>query len=62
VTVVRAWLDAINQATQELESRHPDKQDWKKLLALQADKQIEWTADEDWEQATKTRMLFPGEI
>jgi hypothetical protein len=64
VAVARAWLDAIDQATQELESRHSgtDKRDWKKLLALQKDKHIEWTADVNWEAATKMTKLFPGEL
>jgi len=30
-------------------------------LALQIDKQIEWTVDENWEDATKMRKLIPGE-
>jgi hypothetical protein len=60
--VARAWLDAIDQATKQLEFRHPDKRDWKKILALQTDKQIEWTTDENWEDATKMRKLLPGEL
>lgn len=62
VAVARAWLDAIDQAIQELESQHPDKRDWKKVLALQTDRQIEWTTDENWEDATKMRKLLPGEL
>lgn len=61
MAVARAWLDAIDQATHEVEFQPPDKHDWKKLLALQIDKQIEWTVDENWEDATKMRKLFPGE-
>ncbi len=60
--IARAWLDAIDHATQGLELRNPDKRDWKKVLALQTDQQIEWTTDENWDDATKTRKLFPGEI
>jgi hypothetical protein len=62
MAVARAWLDAIDQARHELEFQPPDKRNWKKLLALQIDKQIEWTADENWEDATKMRKLFPGEL
>ena len=60
--VARAWLDAIDQGTQKLESLHPDKRDWKRVLALQTDQQIEWTTDENWNDATKMRKLFPGEL
>ncbi len=59
--VACAWLDAIDRASQELESR-TDERDWKKVLALQTDQQIEWTTDENWDDATKMRKLFPGEI
>lgn len=62
VAVARAWLDAIDQATQELDFQHPDRRDWKKILALQTDREIEWTTDENWEDATKMRKLFPGEL
>jgi len=60
--VARAWLDAIDRGTQELEFLHPDKRDWKRVLALQTDQQIEWTTDENWNDATKMRKLFPGEL
>jgi len=60
--VARSWLDAIDRASQELESRHTDKLDCKKVLALKTDQQIEWTTDENWNDAMKMRKLFPGEI
>lgn len=60
--IARAWLDAIDQETQELGLLHPDKRDWKRVLALQTDQQIEWITDENWNDATKMRKLFPGEL
>jgi len=60
--VARAWLDAIDRETQGLEFLHHDKRDWKRVLALQTDQQIEWTTDENWNDATKMRKLFPGEL
>ena len=60
--VARAWLGAIDQATQELELQHPGKRNLKEVLALQADMQIEWTADEKWDDATKMRKLLPAEV
>ena len=60
--VARAWLDAIDREAQELEFLHPDKRDWKRVLALQSDQQIKWTTDENWNDATKMRKLFPGEL
>ena len=60
--VARAWLDAIDRETQELQFLHPDKRDRKRVLALQTDQQIEWTTDENWNDATKMRKLFPGEL
>ena len=60
--VARAWLDAIDRETQELEFPHPDKRDWKRVLALKTDQQIAWITDENWNRATKMRNLFPGEL
>jgi hypothetical protein len=60
--VARAWLDAIDRETQELEFQHFDKRDWKRVLALQTNQQIEWITDENWNDATKMRKLFPGEL
>ena len=60
--VARAWLDAIDRETQELEFLHPDKRDGKRVLALQIDQRIEWTTDQKWDDATKMRKLFPGEL
>jgi hypothetical protein len=60
--VARAWLDAIDRETQELEFQHPDKRDCKTVLTLKTDQQIEWTTDENWNDATKMRKLFPGEL
>jgi len=34
----------------------------KEMLTLQADKQVKWTVDENWEDAMKMRKLIPGEI
>jgi len=62
VEVARAWLNAIDRATQELELRHPNKRGLKEMLTLQADKQVKWTVDENWEDAMKMRKLIPGEI
>ena len=62
VDVARAWLDAIDQATQELDLSHPGRRNLKEVLGLQANKQIEWTVDEDWDEATKMRKLLPGEL
>jgi len=62
VDVARAWLDAIDQATQELDLSHPGRRNLKEVLALQADKQVEWTVDENWDEATKMRKLLPGEL
>jgi len=62
VDVARAWLDAIDQATQELDLSHPGRRSLKEVLALQADKQVEWTVDENWDEATKMRKLLPGEL
>lgn len=62
VDIARAWLDAIDQATQELDLSHPGRRNLKEVLALQANKQIEWTVDEDWDEATKMRKLLPGEL
>jgi hypothetical protein len=59
--VARAWLNAIDRETQELEFPHPDKRDWKRVLTLQNDQQIEWTTDENWHDATKMRKLFRGD-
>jgi hypothetical protein len=59
VDVARAWLCAIDQATQELGIQYPNKRNVKEVLALQADKQIEWVADENWDDATKMRKLLP---
>ena len=60
--VARAWLDAIDRETQELEFPHPDKRDWKRVLALRPDQRIEWTTDENWDDSTKMRRLFPWEL
>ena len=60
--VARAWLDAIDRVTQELEFLHPDKRDWKRVLTLKTDQQVEWTTDENWNDATKMRKLFPREL
>jgi hypothetical protein len=62
VDVARKWLDTIDQATQELELPHLGKYNLKDVLALQADKQIEWTTDEKWDDATKMRKLLPAEV
>ena len=62
VDVARAWLGAIDQATQELELQHLGNRKLKEVLALQADKQIVWTADEGWDGATKMRKLLPAEV
>lgn len=62
VDVTRAWLGAIGQATQELELQHPGNRNLREVLALQADMQIEWTADEEWDDATKMRKLLPAEV
>jgi len=62
VEVARAWLDAIDHATQELELRHSDKRNLKEVVALQADKRIEWTEDESWDEATRLRKVLPGEL
>jgi hypothetical protein len=62
VEVARGWLDAIDSATQELELGHPDRRNLKEVLAIQVDEQIKWTADEDWDVATKMRELLPGEL
>ena len=61
IDVARAWLGAIDQATQELDFSHTGRRNLKEVLALQADKQIEWTVDENWDEATKMRKLLPGE-
>jgi hypothetical protein len=60
--VARAWLGAIDQATQELELQHLGKRNLKEVLALQADRQIGWDVDEKWDEATKMRKLLPGEV
>jgi hypothetical protein len=62
VEVARAWLNAIDQATQELELRHPNKRGLKEVLTLQTDKQIGWRFDENWDNAMKMRKLLPGEL
>ena len=62
VEVARAWLNVIDQATQELELRRPIKRGLKEVLTLRVDKQIEWTFDENWDNAMKMRKLLPGEI
>ena len=62
VDVARAWLGAIDQATQELELQHPGKRNLKEVLTLQADMQIEWTTDGKWDDATKMRKLLPAEV
>lgn len=59
--VVRSWLDAIDQATQELEHQHLKRRDLKEVLTLQVDKKIEWAVDVGWDDAMKMRKLFPGE-
>ncbi|KAI0268158.1 carboxylesterase [Gloeopeniophorella convolvens] len=61
VEVARAWLSAIHQATRELELEHPVKRGLKEVLILGTDKQIAWSVDEDWDNATKIRRLLPGE-
>jgi len=62
IDVVRAWLGAIDRAIEELDLPHPGRRNLKEVLALQADKQIEWTVDENWDEATKMRKLLPGEL
>jgi hypothetical protein len=62
VEVARAWLNAIDQAMQELEQRHTNERGLKEVLTLQADKQIEWALDGNWDDAMKMRKLLPGEI
>jgi squalene cyclase len=62
IDVARAWLDAIDRATQELDFSHPGRRNLKEVLALQADKQIEWIVDENWDEAMKMRKLLPGEL
>jgi hypothetical protein len=62
VEVARAWLNAIDQATQELEQRHTNDRGLKEVLTLQANKQIEWTFDSNWDDAMKMRKLLLGEI
>ncbi|KAI0307070.1 Alpha/Beta hydrolase protein [Multifurca ochricompacta] len=62
VEVARTWLNAIDQATQELGLHRPGKRGLKEVLTLKADRQIEWTADESWDDAMKMRKLFPGEL
>ena len=59
--VVRSWLNAIEQATQELENQHPRRRDLKEVLTLQIDKKTEWAEDGSWDDAMKIRNLFPGE-
>jgi hypothetical protein len=59
--IVRSWLDAIDQATQELEHQHPKSRDLKEVLTLKIDKKIEWAVDVGWDDAMKMRKLFPGE-
>lgn len=62
VDVARAWLGAIDQATQGLDLSHPGRRNSKEVLALQADKQIEWAVDENWGEVTKMRKLLHGEL
>ena len=59
--VVRSWLDAVDQATQELEHQQPKRRDLKEVLTLEIDKKIVWTVDVGWDDAVKIRKLFPGE-
>ena len=59
--VIRSWLNAIDQATQELENQHPRRRGLKEVLTLQIDKKIEWAVDDNWDDAMKIRNLFPGE-
>jgi hypothetical protein len=59
--VVRSWLDAIDQAIQELENQHLKKRDLKEVLTLQVDKKVEWAVDGGWDDAMNMRKLFPGE-
>jgi hypothetical protein len=59
--VARSWLNAIDQATQELENQHPRRRNLKEVLTLQIDKKIEWAVDGIWDDAMKIRILFPGE-
>ncbi|KAI9513297.1 carboxylesterase [Russula earlei] len=56
----RAWLDAIDCATQELGD--PVKRGLREVLALRADKGIEWTVDENWDDAMRMRKLLPREL
>jgi hypothetical protein len=58
--IVRSWLDAIDQATQEL-GHPPKRRDMKEVLTLGDDKKIEWAVDVGWDKAMKMRKLFPGE-
>ena len=59
--VVRSWLNAIDQATQELEHENLKKHDLKEVLTLQVDKKIEWAVDVGWDEAMKIRKSLPGE-
>ena len=59
--IVRSWLDAIDQATQELEQQ-PKRRDLKEVLTLQVNKKIEWAVDVAWDDSTKIRKLLPGEV
>lgn len=61
LNVVRSWLNAVDQATQELEHQQPKRRDLKEVLTLEIDKKIEWTVDVGWDDAMKIRKLFPGE-
>jgi len=60
--IVRSWLDAIDQATQELEHQHLKRRDLKEVLTLQVDKKIEWAVDVGWDDSMKIRKLLPGEM
>ncbi|KAH8988482.1 carboxylesterase [Lactarius akahatsu] len=60
--IVRSWLDAVDQATQELEHQHLKRRDLKEVLTLQVNKKIEWAVDVGWDDAMKIRKLLPGEV
>ncbi|KAH9060929.1 carboxylesterase [Lactarius vividus] len=59
---VRSWLDAVDQATQELEQQDLKRRDLKEVLTLQVDMKIEWAVDVGWDDAMKIRKLLPGEV
>jgi hypothetical protein len=58
--VAKAWLDRIDEEVRAIEAAGKPLMDTRKVLALKADKTIEWDDDEMWEEKMDLSDVVEG--